>query len=215
MNSHRNARTTPFSRALIVERRLSGESVEVIAASLGISVRTVYKWISRHREGGCAALEDGASAPARPAGAYDNWWVEAAAQLRRDYRMTASEIAERLRLARSTVARWLKRLGLGRLGALTPRAPVIRYQRERPGELIHLDIKKLGRFENRVIASPDSARATAIAVPAGSVSTSPSMTRPGWPMSRSCPTRNAPPRPASWSGRCAGSRRAASSSNAS
>jgi transposase InsO family protein len=147
MNSHKNARTTPFARALIVERRQSGESVDMIATSLGISVRTVYKWLSRHRKGGCAALENGASAPARPARAIAQWWVEAAAQLRRDYRMTAAEIAERLRLARSTVARWLKQMGLGRLGALTPRPPVIRYQRERPGELIHLDIKKLGRFD--------------------------------------------------------------------
>ena len=147
MNSHENARTTPFSRALIVERRQSGEPVETIAAALGISVRTVYKWLSRHREGGSAALENGASAPARPARAIGQWWVEAVAQLRREYRMTAAEIAERLRLARSTVARWLKQMGLGRLGALTPRPPIIRYQRERPGELIHLDIKKLGRFD--------------------------------------------------------------------
>jgi DNA-binding transcriptional regulator YiaG len=128
MNSHKNARTTPFSRALTVERRQSGESVDMIAAAFGIPVRTVYKWM------------------ARPAGAYGGWWVEAVAQLRRDYSMTAAEIAERLRLARSTVARWLRRMGLGRLGALTPRPPVIRYQRECPGELIHLDIKKLGRF---------------------------------------------------------------------
>ena len=103
MNSHKNARTTPFARALIVERRQSGEGVDMIAASLGISVRTVYKWLSRHRKGGCAALENGASAPGRPARAIGQWWVEAAAQLRRDYRMTAAEIAERLRLARSTV----------------------------------------------------------------------------------------------------------------
>lgn len=130
MNSHESARTTPFSRALIVERRQSGEPVETIAAALGISVRTVYKWLSRHREGGCAALENGASAPARPARAIGQWWVKAVAQLRREYRMTAAEIAERLRLARSTVALWLKQMGMGRLG-----------------ELIHLDIKKLGRFD--------------------------------------------------------------------
>ncbi len=60
--------------------------------------------------------------------------------------MTAAEIADRLRLARATVARWLRRMGLGRLSALEPRPPVIRHQRERPGELIHLDIKSLGRF---------------------------------------------------------------------
>ncbi len=118
-----------------------------MAAAWGSSVRTVYTWISRDRQGGCAVLENGGSAPARPGRASGQWWVEAVAQLRRDYSMTAAEIAERLRLARSTVARWLKRMGLGQLGALTPRPPVIRYQRERPGELIHLDIKKLGRFD--------------------------------------------------------------------
>uniref|UniRef100_UPI0025BF50E4 IS481 family transposase n=1 Tax=Maricaulis sp. TaxID=1486257 RepID=UPI0025BF50E4 len=146
MNAHRNARTTPYSRALIVERHAAGAPVAVIATAFGISVRTVYKWLARYRSGGMAALETRSSAPARTATSIGDWWVKMAAQLRRDYRMTAAEIAERLRLARSTVARWLTRMGLGRLSALEPRPPVIRYQRERPGELIHLDIKSLGRF---------------------------------------------------------------------
>lgn len=146
MNAHRNARTTPYARALIVQRHAAGEPVGDIAAAFGVSVRTVYKWVRRYREGGGAALENGASAPARPANTIGDWWVKMAAQLRRDYRMTAAEIADRLRLARSTVARWLARLGLGQLKALEPRPPVVRYQRERPGELLHLDIKSLGRF---------------------------------------------------------------------
>ena len=147
MNAHRNARTTPYSRALIVERHASGETVAAIAAAFGISVRTVYKWLARHRAGGEPALQTRSSAPARPARRIDTWWRDAAARLRRAYRMTAAEIAERLRLARSTVARWLRRMGLGRLSSLEPKPPVIRYQRERPGELIHLDIKSLGRFD--------------------------------------------------------------------
>ena len=147
MNAHRNARTTPYSRALIVARHAAGEPVVAIAAAFGISVRTVYKWLARHRGGGCAALENATSAPGQPANAIGQWWIEAAAQLRRDYRLSAAEVADRLRLARSTVARWLKLMGLGRLANLDPKPPVIRYQRERPGELIHLDIKKLGRFE--------------------------------------------------------------------
>lgn len=146
MNAHRNARTTPYARALIVERSAAGEAAASIAASFGVSVRTVYKWTRRYREGGRAALENGASAPRRPARSIGTWWAEAAARLRRDYRMTAAEIAGRLRLARSTVARWLRRMGLGRLKSLDPKPPVIRYQRDRPGELIHLDIKSLGCF---------------------------------------------------------------------
>ncbi len=147
MNAHKNARTTPYARALIVERHGAGEPVAAIAAAFGISVRTVYKWLKRHREGGRAALINGASAPARPARSIGRWWVEAALRLRRAYRMTADQIADTLGLARSTVARWLKRAGLGRLAALEPKPPVIRYQRERPGELLHLDIKTLGRFD--------------------------------------------------------------------
>jgi transposase InsO family protein len=146
MNAHRNARTTPYARALIVERHGAGEPVQAIAAAFGISVRTVYKWLARYRSGGMRALETRSSAPHRPARRIGDWWQSTAAQLRRDYRMTAAEIAERLRLARSTVARWLSHMGLGRLAALEPRPPVIRYQRERPGELLHLDIKSLGRF---------------------------------------------------------------------
>jgi len=147
MNAHRNARTTPYARALIVERRAAGEPVAVIAAAFGISVRTVYKWLARYRSGGVAALETRSSAPARPARTIGAWWQDTAAHLRRAYRMTGVEIAERLGLARSTVARWLRRRGLGRLSSLEPRPPVIRYQRERPGELLHLDIKSLGRFD--------------------------------------------------------------------
>lgn len=146
MNSHRNARTTPYSRALIVERHAAGEPVAAIAAAFGVSVRTVYKWLARYRCGGHAALDTASSAPHRPSRRIGAWWRDTAARLRRDYRMTAGEIADRLGLARSTVARWLKRMGLGRLSLLEPRPPVIRYQRERPGELIHLDIKSLGRF---------------------------------------------------------------------
>ena len=147
MNAHRNARTTPYSRALIVERHAAGEPVAAIAAAFGISVRTVYKWLARHRSGGPAALETRTSAPRRSARMIDRRWQDIAVRLRRACRMTAAEIAERLRLARSTVARWLARMGLGRLSLLEPRPPIIRYQRERPGELLHLDIKSLGRFD--------------------------------------------------------------------
>ena len=134
MNAHRNARTTPYSRALIVERYAAGEPAGAIAAAFGISVRTVYKWLARYRSGGVAALETRPSTPRCQAGMIDRRWQDVAVRLRRTCRMTAAGIADRLHLARSTVARWLKRMGLGRLKALEPKPPVIRYQRERPGE---------------------------------------------------------------------------------
>jgi transposase InsO family protein len=145
-NPHQNARTTFHSRELIVARRAAGRPVAVIAAELGISGRTVYKWLRRWREGGRAALSNRASAPARPGAGHATHWRQVVVHLRREHRMTGAEIADRLALARSTVARWLHEAGIGRLKALEPREPPRRYQRETPGEMIHIDIKKLGRF---------------------------------------------------------------------
>jgi transposase InsO family protein len=146
-NPHQGARLTVHSRELIVARHAGGRPVQRIAEEFGVSVRTVHKWLRRHREGGRAALANGASAPARRPARLDDARITLILELRRRFRMTAAAIAERLGLARSTVARWLARLGLGRLNALDPPPPVRRYQRERPGELIHVDIKKLGRFD--------------------------------------------------------------------
>ena len=131
----------------MVARHREGRPVAQIAAEFGVSARTVHKWLRRFREGGRAALSNRASAPARPGNAHADHWRRIAAHLRREYRMTGAEIAERLKLARSSVARWLRAAGIGRLAALEPKEPPRRYQRERPGELLHLDIKKLGRFE--------------------------------------------------------------------
>lgn len=147
MNIHQNARTTPRSRALIVvrvveENRPPGE----VAADFGVSVRTVYKWLARFREEGEAGLEDRSSvARSRPHG-LSREWIALIEKLRRTCRMTARAIADRLRLCRSTVSGVLKRLGLSRLKFLDPPEPVRRYERKRPGDLVHLDIKKLGRF---------------------------------------------------------------------
>jgi transposase InsO family protein len=110
-------------------------------------VRTIRKWLRRYREGGRDALGNGGSAPARRPGRLSEDTIALTLDLRRRFRMTASAIAERLGLARSTVARWLARHGVGRRPALDPPPPVRRYQRERPGELIHIDIKKPGRFD--------------------------------------------------------------------
>lgn len=147
-NPHKNARMTPLGRAEMV-RRIVDERRPVadVAAGFGISERTARKWLARWRSEGTAGLENRSS---RPRSADDGaclFWKDMAARLRREYRLTGEEIADRLRLARSTVAGWLTDMRLGRLSAIEPKGPVRRYQRERPGELIHLDIKKLARFK--------------------------------------------------------------------
>jgi transposase InsO family protein len=146
-NPHQNARLTPYSREQIVARICAGQTAAEVAAAFAVSVRTVRKWLARFRAGGQAALSNHASAPARVAGRLREATVALILHLRRSLRMTGAAIAAKLGLARSTVSRWLRREGLGRLAQIDPPEPVRRYQRERPGELIHLDIKKLGRFE--------------------------------------------------------------------
>ena len=120
-----------------------------IAEAVGVSVRTVYKWLERHRRGGAAALRNARSAPTRVANRLADPTIAEIARLRRERRLTGAAIARRLRLKRSTVAGWLRRLGIGRLNLLQEKPPVVRYERERAGELVHIDIKKLGRF-NRI-----------------------------------------------------------------
>jgi transposase InsO family protein len=146
-NPHQNARLTVHSREQIVARVVAGQSAAEVAAAFAVSLRTVRKWLARFRAGGGAALSNRASAPARVAGRLEAAKLALILHLRRSLRMTGAAIAAKLGLARSTVARWLRREGLGRLAWIDPPEPVRRYQRERPGELIHLDIKKLGRFD--------------------------------------------------------------------
>jgi transposase InsO family protein len=147
MNAHKNARTTPFGRAVMVRRVLEeGWSVTAVASALEVSTRTVRKWLARFRSDGNAGLQNRSSAPHLVGNKLPAPWVDLIVRLRRDYRMTAEEIAARLRLPRSTVAGHLARLGLGRLAQLAPSAPARRYNRARAGELIHFDTKKLARF---------------------------------------------------------------------
>jgi transposase InsO family protein len=114
------------------------------AASAGVSVRCARKWICRYRLEGAAGLHDRSSAPRRVANRTASDRVEAIVKLRR-LRFTAAEIAETLGMALSTVAGILTRLGMGRLGRLGLE-PAVRYERSRPGELVHVDVKKLGRI---------------------------------------------------------------------
>jgi transposase InsO family protein len=144
MKLHRNARTCPNSRALIAARVIDqGWSLTSAAAAAGVSVPTARKWVRRARAG--ESLEDRSSAPRRIPHRIADERVEAIRALRK-LRMTAAQIAELLGMALSTVSLWLKRIGLGKRSRLAPPEPPNRYERRHAGELVHIDIKKLGRI---------------------------------------------------------------------
>jgi transposase InsO family protein len=145
MKLHANARTCPNSRRLMVERVGAGWSLAEAAAAAGVSERTAAKWLGRWRAEGEAGLVDRSSAPKRVPHRTPASRVEAIVALRR-LRMTAAEIAELLSMALSTVSAVLRRVGLGKRSRLDPPEPPNRYERRRAGELVHLDIKKLGRI---------------------------------------------------------------------
>jgi len=147
MNLHRRARTCPASRALLVDRVIRlGWKVTHAAEAAGVSARTAHKWLGRHRLGGEPALNDGSSRPKSSPLALGKAWTELILLLR-DSRMSGPAIAGRLKLPKSTVARILKRHGKSRLRALEPATPVIRYEWPNPGDMLHVDVKKLGRIK--------------------------------------------------------------------
>jgi transposase InsO family protein len=146
MNIHKNARTTPRSRDQLVARVLTHkESPAAVASAVGVSERTVRKWLARYAAEAAAGLTDRSCRPHRSPGATPLLLVSWVERLRRQ-RWTGAEIAQALQLSASTVARLLRRQGLGRLRQLEPPVPVQRYQWARPGDLLHLDVKKLGRI---------------------------------------------------------------------
>jgi transposase InsO family protein len=146
MDIHKNARTTPWSRAEIVKRVLERQQpVRGVAADVGISERTVRKWLARYQSEGEAGLPDRSCRPHRSPRATPDAVVAQVVALRRQ-RWTGARIAPAVALSRATVGRLLRRRGLARLRALEPPGPVQRYERERPGDLLHVDIKKLGRI---------------------------------------------------------------------
>lgn len=146
-NHHQNARTTFHSRALIVARVLKeGMSVREVAEQMGVSRRTVYKWLARYRTGGEAALHNGSCRPHKSPRRLPVETVAVIAAMRR-MRMTGPAIAFALCRPLSTVGLELRRLGLNKLSRLEPKPPVIRYEHEKPGDMIHLDIKKLGKID--------------------------------------------------------------------
>jgi transposase InsO family protein len=161
MKLHGSARTCPNSRRLLVCRVLDeGWSLMEAAAAAGVSERTARKWVARFKADGEVGLRDRSSAPRRIPHRTSAERVESIRALRK-LRMTAAEIAEALGMALSTVSLWLKRIGLGKRSRLEPPQPPNRYERRRPGELVHVDIKKLGRFASagkRVIGDRRASR---------------------------------------------------------
>jgi transposase InsO family protein len=146
MKTHANARLSLKGRELLVARvGDAGWSLSAAAEAAGISDRTARKWLGRHRAEGRDGLLDRSSAPVIVANRTEERRVEVIAALRR-LRMTGAEIAETLGMALSTVSGILTRIGMGKLGRLGLE-PAQRYERARPGELIHVDVKKLGRIQ--------------------------------------------------------------------
>ena len=130
----------------LVERVLiEKQTVEEVSRALRVSRRTVYKWVKRYQAEGVKGLKDRSSRPKRSPRRWSEKLVKRVERLRRR-RYTGLEIAEELELAVSTVSLWLRRLGLGRLRNLDPKPTVVRYEKARPGELLHLDTKKFGRI---------------------------------------------------------------------
>jgi transposase InsO family protein len=143
---HRNAKTTPHMRALLVDRiRHQQWTPTTAAAAAGVSVRTAYKWLARYRTAGAAGLHDRSS---RPQHQPRRTPLEVTARIvaARYERRTAWQIAVQVQVPRSTVAAILARAGLNRLARLTAPPPVIRYEWPCPGDLVHLDVKPLARI---------------------------------------------------------------------
>jgi len=145
MKLHRNAALSWNGRRQLAERVvMQGWTLAAAAGAAGVSVRCARKWVGRYRAAGEAGLVDRSSAPLLVANRTPSERVAVIVKLRA-LRMTAAEIAETLAMPHSTVSGILTRIGLGRLGRLGLE-PAVRYERSRPGELVHVDVKKLGRI---------------------------------------------------------------------
>lgn len=147
MNSHKHARLTPKGRALLVNRVLQqGWKVGAASEAGGVSVRTAYKWLARFKAEGFAGLNDRSSRPAHcphATSSVDRAQFEA---LRRQ-RWPLWRIAMQAGRSLATLSRCMKQAGLSRLRSLEPIVPVVRYERAAPGELLHIDTKRLGRIQ--------------------------------------------------------------------
>lgn len=147
MNSHKHARLTPAGRALLVHGVLEqGWTMVAAAEAVGVSCRTGFKWLARFRAEGPAGLVDRSSRPHRSPGSCQPVEISQFERRRRE-RVPLWRIAREAGRSLATVCRHMKRLGLSRLAALQPAEPVVRYERAAPGELLHIDTKRLGRIQ--------------------------------------------------------------------
>ena len=204
MNLHANAALSLKGRRElcldVIERE---RTLAQAAEAAGVSVRCARKWVGRYRVEGEAGLRDRSSAPHRIPHRTSEQRVEVIAALRR-VRFTGPEIADVLDMSLSTVSGILSRIGMGKLGRLGLE-PAVRYERERPGELIHIDIKRLGKIQRgagaRITGWPTGAvpraertsQASCARQRAGSACTSLLMTALAWPTPRSSPIRTGAP----------------------
>ena len=197
MHTHANARLTQRGRLRLVSQHPNHHrSLAELAAEAGISLRCAYKWLARYRSGGAAALVDRRSVRRTQRWTLDPQHLQRAVELRHQ-RLHLRHIARLLAAPFSTVARVLNRLGLGRLRILEPKPPVQRYERETPGDLMHIDVKKLARF--RRVGHRITGTVSRDALPASAMteSTSQSTMPPDWPTWRFWRTSSRPQRSAS------------------
>jgi transposase InsO family protein len=146
MNVHKNARLTAHGRGEMARRVSSGQSPKAVATAFGVCVKTVNKWVERHRLEGDAGLADRSSRPLRLRRPTPSEQIDQIIALRRE-RRTGKHIAKDTGVSRATVSRILRRVRLSRIRDLEPAEPVQRYERAHPGDLLHIDIKTLGRFD--------------------------------------------------------------------
>ncbi|TIL83423.1 MAG: IS481 family transposase [Mesorhizobium sp.] len=147
MNIHKNARLTPLRREEMALSVIEGAFSKAHAARVyGVSAKIVARWVERYKTEGRAGMVDRSSRPIVMPGMTEQAVVERIVTLRRQ-RLTGKHIANETGVSPATVSRVLKRAGLSRLRDIEPAEPIRRYEREHPGDMIHIDIKKLGRFE--------------------------------------------------------------------
>ncbi len=153
--SHRNARLTPYARRLIVERVQAGQPVSHVAKAMGVSRQCAHRWINRFNNDGDEGLEDRSSRPHTSPNHTAPDVEERVLAARREHRCGPDQLTHEVGVPARTITRILRRNGVPRLHDCDPltgelirasKTTAIRYERDRPGELVHVDVKKLGRI---------------------------------------------------------------------